>query len=252
MTHVTRLALPLSLVGLVLATPVQAEPRKTFELRPTQAKVGDAWSVRMSTRVERDPAVDRAAGRSPVQEFAETTSRVDCKVLRQDEDGRVQLQARYAPQTVLIAVGGEQTREEEPERTVTTWGQAEDLLGAEVGPASLAARERTHVGDTWTTDVRLPVGGLATIPMRFTYRVTAAKRDGDAPVLRVTCEGVGLAEADDGSRVQVQARGVLHLRPDQVDRPKKAVLVYRFRISGGGQPDVATRTTVRLETRQSE
>ena len=93
----------LTLIALTLTSVVWASPKEEFELRPTDVHVGDAWTMRMNTRVETDPRAQREAVAAGKGEFAETSAEMRCKVLARDEDGRIQLETRYAPQSVVVS-----------------------------------------------------------------------------------------------------------------------------------------------------
>lgn len=239
-----RSLIPMALV--FVPTTLLGSPPEQFALEPSPVRVGGGWVMRTSTRVEEEP---RLKGAQPkALDYAEASGEVRCKVLREAE-GKIELETHRAEERVTIVTGGETTHETRPSRKITEWGAREELVGvAEVGPTSLLARKQTHVGDTWTAEAELLVGGVAPVTLRFVYKVTAKKEAGGRTLLRIVTQGQGQAEAGDGSIVSVRAKGVMTVDPSQADLPRKVVLVYRFAVTGGPGPDAATRTTIRMET----
>ncbi|RMG17104.1 MAG: hypothetical protein D6731_04695 [Planctomycetota bacterium] len=230
--------------GVALGAPPEA-----FQLRRAPCVRGERWEVVTSTRVERDPRTTSPQLLAHGGEFTETTSRVRYALLDAGAGDRVRLEVAQAAQDLVACIGGRRVRETEPPRRAVLEGPARELLPGEVGPVSLLARGRVRVGEVWTSEATLPVGGVALVPVRLRTAVRAARREGKRALLRVTIQGRGQAVAPDGGRVEVELRGVLEVDPAAVDRPERATLVYRVAVRGGGGPPVATRTTVRVETR---
>jgi hypothetical protein len=107
------------------------------------------------------------------------------------------------------------------------------------------------VGERWTTTGTLVAGGVAPVTLEIVYAVEdVVERNGER-LLRITSRGQGATPAADGATISVETQGVIFINPSCVDRPRKVALTYRFKISGGKGPDVATRTTVRLESKKT-
>ncbi len=224
-------------------------PPQAFELKRAPVEVGDGWSVRMSTRVEQDPV---ALGKEASDDdYVETSAAYRCRILDRNPKGEVQLETRFGQQTVDMLTDGEKTSESTPAKTLVEWGQAEELIApTEVGPCSLLDRETVKVGDRWTTEGTLVVGGVAPVTLRVVYSVSGTVERNGERLLRITTRGKGSTPAEGGATISVSTQGVIFVNPECADRPRRVALVYRFKISGGEGPDVATRTTLRLETKR--
>jgi hypothetical protein len=249
---------PLLFVSLLAPAVLLGAPPQAFEFKQAEVKVGDGWIVRMSTRVEQDPAaLAPAKGLGTPSEgqsgdSVETATSYRCRVLDRNDQGEVQLETRFAKQTVVMVTDDETNTETAPARTITEWGQPSALIApTEVGPCSLLDRKTVRLGERWTAEGTLLVGGVAPVKLRIIYSVEGVVERNGERLLRITTRGKGSTPAEGGATVAVETKGVILVNPECVDRPRKVAMVYRFKISGGQGPDVATRTTVRLESKKT-
>jgi hypothetical protein len=249
---------PLLFVGLLAPALLLGAPPQAFEFKQASVKVGDGWIVRMSTRVEQDPdALAPEAGlQTPDDEksadYVETATGYRCRVLSSNDQGEVQLETRFAKQTVVVVTDDETSKDTAPARTITEWGQPEVLVApTEVGPCSLLERKSVRLGERWTTEGTLVIGGVAPVKLRVVYTVEGVVEKNGESLLRITTSGKGSTPAEGGATISVETQGVLLVNPECVDRPRKVAMVYRFKVTGGQGPDVATRTTIRLESKKT-
>lgn len=251
-----RLVALATLVAALVAAPLALagdRSAKTVKLARRGAVVGDRFRAELATRVERLTPGAPAATKDVVA----TRSSYTCSILAKNPSGRFQTRLELDPEETTVEEDGRKTVTTNVARTVTLEASEDETrliptrgMAAATGADALAERAEATLGETWTAEKKVPLGGAILVPVRSVYRVARIDRDErgrDLVRIELTADGEGGVPAT-GVRIKVFGRGHVVLDAARADRPVEVKLAYRFVAEGGEGSDAETRSEVSIKT----
>lgn len=240
------------LLGLAtLAVTAGAGETRSVKLVRKAAAVGDSFRSEVATRIEMSVAGAKVARDTVTGKTGYTLS-----IVEQAAPGRFRARLDVdAEETTVVEDGVAQTTSV-PARTVTMEMSEDETrviptkgMAAATGSDVLAGRSEVRVGETWTADKKIPLGGVVLVPVHSTYKVVSIEKDErgrEVVRIELSSEGVGTVPT---SGIQMKVLGTGHALVDAAiaDRPVEVKLAYRFVAEGGEGEDLETRTEITIK-----
>jgi hypothetical protein len=238
-----------ALVALSAVSIASGEDVRSWKLVRRTATVGDSFHAELSTNIRHG-----TAGK-PLADGVKTTSAYTCSLLAKNATtGRFEAKLDLEPETTTVEEHGESKQNTKGARTVTL-EMGEDELQVIPTPGGsgdmTAGKTDLSLGETWTTEKKVPVAGVVEVPVQATYRVASVEKDANGhELVKVTfsCSGVGLL-ASTGTKVTIQGAGHALLDPTKVERPVEVKLAYRFVAGSDQDPEPSeSRSEITIRT----
>jgi hypothetical protein len=224
-----------------------------FRLKRRAAVVGDAF------RAELETSVRHGTAGKPLKDGLTTRSAYTCSLLSKDAtNGKFAARLDLEASTTTSEENGVVESQTSEARSVTLPLTERELdvipsTGAAGAIDVAAGRSELKIGETWTTEKKVPIFGGSLVPVSGTYKVTGVEKDASGRELvkiAFSCAGVGGVPLT-GTRVTITGAGHALLDPARAERPVEVRLVYRFVATGDGSPDDGSesRSEITIRTR---